>query len=137
MNVIERKDYGIYKKNDSFFKSVWLYLGKRLKNIRHLDKEYLASEVNLIDGIITTDDKTEIHLSDMGTGQSQLSYLKGLLSADDDRMIIALFDEVSTMTDSTLEVLFEEFEKLQKKGRLMIGMTVSPADNIEVRSYGI
>lgn len=137
LNVIERKDYGIYKKNDSFFKSVWLYLGKRLKNIRHLDKEYLASEVNLIDGIITTDDKTEIHLSDMGTGQSQLSYLKGLLSADDDRMIIALFDEVSTMTDSTLEVLFEEFEKLQKKGRLMIGMTVSPADNIEVRSYGI
>ena len=73
----------------------------------------------------------------MGTGQSQLSYLKGLLSADDDRMIIALFDEVSTMTDSTLGVLLNEFEILQKKGKLMVGMTVSPADKIKVDQYGI
>lgn len=135
--AIDNKSYGIYSEEDPFFKSVWTYLGKRLKNVRHLDKEYVASEVNLIDGIITTFDNTKIRLSDMGTGQGQLSYLKGLLSADDDRMIIALFDEVSTMTDSTLGVLLKELEKLQKDGRLMVGMTVSPADEIKVDLYGI
>ncbi len=137
LEAVERKSYGSFQSDDPFFKSVWSYLGKRLKNIRHLDKEYDVSEVDLIDGIIITSDKTIIHLSDMGTGQSQLSYLKGLLSADDNRMVIALFDEVSTMTDSTLNVLFQEFEKLQKEGKLMVGMTVSPADEIEVNSYGV
>ena len=137
LTMVDNKSYGSYSKEDPFFKSVWVYLGKRLKNVRHLDKEYIASEVNLIDSVITTQDSTKIRLSDMGTGQSQLSYLKGLLSADDKRMIIALFDEVSTMTDSTLGVLLEEFEKLQKEGRLMVGMTVSPADEIKVDQYGI
>lgn len=137
LEAIVNKKYGSYQKDDSFFRSVWVYLGNRLKNIKHLDKEYVASEVNLIDGYILTEDGTKIYLSDMGTGQSQLSYLKSLLSADDDRMIIALFDEVATMTDSTLEDLFQKFEELQKDGKLMVGMTVSPADNIEVKSYGI
>ncbi len=137
LEAVEKKSYGSFQRNDPFFKSVWSYLGKRLRNVRHLDKEYDVSEVDLIDGIIITSDKTIIHLSDMGTGQSQLSYLKGLLSADDNRMIIALFDEVSTMTDSTLGVLFQEFEKLQKEGKLMVGMTVSPADKTEVSSYGV
>lgn len=137
LKMVDNKSYGNYSKEDPFFKSVWVYLGKRLKNVRHLDKEYVASEVDLIDGVITTQDTTKIRLSDMGTGQSQLSYLKGLLSADDKRMIIALFDEVSTMTDSTLGVLLEEFEKLQKEGKLMVGMTVSPADEIKVDLYGI
>jgi exonuclease SbcC len=137
LEAVEKKKYGIFEESDPFFKSVWTYLGKRLKNIKHLDKEYIASSVNLIEEIITTSDGTIIHLSDMGTGQSQLSYLKGLLSADDDRMLIALFDEVSTMTDSTLDNLFEEFKKLQNDGRLMVGMTVSPSDTIEVSSYGI
>lgn len=137
LEAVEKKSYGSFQKDDPFFKSVWSYLGKRLRNIRHLDKEYDVLEVDLIGGIITTSNKTIIHLSDMGTGQSQLSYLMGLLSADDNRMIIALFDEVSTMTDSTLDVLFKEFERLQREGKLMVGMAVSPADEIEVRSYGI
>ena len=137
LSAIEGKDYISYDKNDSFFKSVWGYLGKRLRIIRHEHKEYLASEVNLIDGVIIADDGTKIHMSDMGTGQSQLSYLKGLLSANDNRKIIALFDEVSTMTDSTLNVLLDEFQDLQKKGKLMMGMTVSPSEEMEVEEYGV
>lgn len=135
--AIENKKYSNHDKNDPFFESVWKYLGKRLRVIRHEHKEYPASKVNLIDGIIVAEDGTKIHMSDMGTGQSQLSYLKGLLSADDNRKIIALFDEVSTMTDSTLNVLLDEFQDLQKKGKLMMGMTVSPAEEIEVEEYGI
>lgn len=137
LKMIDDKSYGDCPKDDPFLKSMWTYLGKRLKNVRHLDKEYTALEVNLIEGIITTNDGTIIHLSDMGSGQSQLSYLKGLLSVDDDRIIIALFDEVSTMTGLTIGALIDEFEMLQKKGKLMVGMTVSPADEIKVDQYGI
>ena len=137
LHAVKQKNYGMNNKNDPFFKSVWKYLGKRLRIIRHEDREYMASEVNLIEGVIIADDGTRISLSDMGTGQSQLSYLKGLLSIDDNRKIIALFDEVSTMSDSTLNILLNEFQILQGKGKLMLGMTVSPAEKIEVEEYGI
>ncbi len=137
LDIVKTKNYGPYGKDDPFFKSVWRYLGKRLRTIRHEDREYSVSEVNLIETLIVAEDGTKIRLTDMGTGQSQLSYLKGLLSADDNRMIIALFDEVSTMTDSTLDVLLEELQILQEKGKLMLGMTVSPSEKIEVDEYGI
>jgi exonuclease SbcC len=137
LDAIENKRYGEYNSDDPFFHSVWTYLGKRLKSVRHLDKEYYVDEINLIEGIISASDGTIIRLSDMGTGQSQLSYLMGLLSADDDRMIIALFDEVSTMTDSTLEIIFNKLEEIQKEGKLMVGMAVSPANEISVKCYGL
>jgi DNA repair protein SbcC/Rad50 len=137
MNAISDKNYGHYDKDDVYFSSVWVYLAKRIKYVQHLNTNYELDRVNIIEDIIYSKDGTIIRMKDMGTGQSQLSYLLGLLSADDDRKIIALFDEVATMTGSTLQSLFDRFENLQMEGRLMLGMTVMPSEKIEVDEYGL
>ena len=58
------------------------------------------------------------------------------LQTDDDRPIIALFDEVSTMTNKTQEDIFEKFVELQKQGKLMVGMMNMPSDEKKVTSFG-
>jgi len=137
IKAIVNKNYGAYGKDDPFFARVWNYLGKRIGFIQHLRDSYEVESINVIEDVVVTVDGTIIRMNDMGTGQTQLSYLMGLLSADDDRMIIALFDEVSTMDSRTMSKIIERFEELQKEGKLMIGMTVMPADEMEVEQFGL
>jgi len=126
-----------YDPHDPFFESVWAYLGSRLGYVQHLDKSYEVEKVNLIEDTIITRDGTIIHMKDMGTGQGQLTYLMGLLSTDEEKKIIAMFDEVAAMSSSTLNKIFERFEELQNDGRLMLGMTVLPGDEYKVIQYGL
>lgn len=129
--------YGKFKADDPFFESVWIYFGSRLGYVQHLNTSYEVEMVNIIEDLIIAKDGTVIHMKDMGTGQGQLTYLLGLLSADDNKKIIAMFDEVATMSPSTLSKVFGRFEELQSEGRLMLGMTVLPDDEFTVTQYGL
>ena len=139
VKAISNRDYGKYDKEDLFFESVWEYFGKRLGHVYHLRKKYEVKTINLIEGVIVSVDGVVIRMDDMGTGQTQLQYLLSRLSSDDEKMIIALFDEVSTMTDSTMQLLINRFEELQKEGKLIIGMAVKPGneEKTEVVQYGV
>ena len=87
-------------------------------------------------GTIYTEDGIEIHIGAMGTGEGQLSYLRGLLSTGDDRKIIALFDEVGNMSNNLLKSLTDDFIKLEKNGKLMIAFMARPTSDVfEVKVY--
>ena len=99
-----------YKNNDEkkYYSEVFKYLAHKIGEFRHIDKSYKAKKVDLIKGIIITDDDLTIHLSDMGTGQSQSAYLLGLLNVkDDNRKIIALFDEIAMMDETSLKPVYK------------------------------
>lgn len=134
---IEAGDASI-KSDDPYAMLLWSYLGKRIGSITHRDATYPVSTVNTIDNIITTNTGKIIRINDMGTGQTQVAYLKSLLGNDDGRKVIALFDEVSTMDRNTLDALFDYFIKMQKEGSLLMGMTVQPSEmDIFVEEMGL
>lgn len=117
--------------------ALFTYLGKRMGTIRHDDEDYDVSEVDLIDRTIYTKSGTEIKFDDMGTGQSQSAYLKSLLNTEDDRKIIALFDEVAMMDSKSLEPVYEKLKSLRNEGKLALGIVVQHADDeIEVHKIG-
>jgi len=118
----------------NYNEALFIYLGKRLNSIRHIDKEYFIEKIDLIKGVIKTNGGKEIWLSDMGTGQSQAAYLKSLLSASDNRIIIALFDEVAMMDQQSLSPIFEKFRELYNKKQLLIGIVVQKADKVQIIS---
>ena len=134
---VEKKSYGKYDGNDPYFKAVWTYLGKRVKFVRYEKDSYPVLYVNTVDDIITATDGTVLRLRQISTGLNQRNYLMSKLETDDNRPIIALFDEVSTMTDTTQNEIFDKFIELQKQGKLMVGMMNKPADKKKVTSFGL
>ena len=136
LTQVEKKSYGSYDPEDPFFKSVWTYLGKRVGFVRYGQDTYPIRYVNTVDDIITATDGTILRLRQISTGLNQRNYLMSKLQTDDDRPIIALFDEVSTMTNKTQEDIFEKFVELQKQGKLMVGMMNMPSDEKKVTSFG-
>jgi exonuclease SbcC len=111
------------------------YLAKRIGTFHHIDTEYTANNVDLISREIITIEGQIIRFNDMGSGQSQSAYLKGLLNTEDDkRKIIALFDEVAMMDNCSLEPIYKKFKELYEEGRLLVGIVVQKADNVNVIS---
>ena len=122
-------------KDERYFLEVSKYLGNRIGTFRHIDQEYKADIVDLISGKIITENGDIIRLIDMGTGQSQSAYLMGLLNTkDDNRKIIALFDEVAMMDSISLEPIYQKFNDLYDEGRLLVGIMVQKADDMKIIS---
>ena len=118
-----------------YYEEVSKYLGSRIENFRHIDKNYNATKVDLVSGIIFTSEGTPIYLSDMGTGQSQSAYLLGLLNVKDDkRKIIALFDEIAMMDKISLEPIIFKMKQLYDDEKLLFGIIVQRSDDIKVTS---
>ena len=68
----------------------------------------------------------------MGTGESQLAYITGLLNSDDDRITIALFDEIDHMDPIIISKIQHQLKSLFDEGKLLIGIMAAPAAGTEV-----
>ena len=117
---------------NNYFEHVFSYLGKRVGRFRHIDQDYESTKIDLIKKEILTKCGKLIKIADLGTGQSQSAYLKGLLSGNDDRKIIALFDEVAMMDARSLNAVYEKLKELQNKGKLLIGIIIQKAEKLKV-----
>jgi len=73
-------------------------------------------------------------LSDLGTGQSQSAFLKGLLNTNDDRKIIALFDEVAMMDSKSLKPIYVKLKELHEQEKLLCGIIVQKADEFKIEA---
>tara|TARA_Y100000310_G_scaffold96396_1_gene94165 strand:- start:1161 stop:3278 length:2118 start_codon:yes stop_codon:yes gene_type:complete len=113
---------------------IFSFLANKIGKFRHINKEFKATKVDLIDGVIYTKEKKIIHLSDMGTGQGQSAYLKGLLNTSDKRIIIAMFDEIAMMDDLSLQPIYLKFKELYEEGKLLLGLVVQRGNKIKVLS---
>lgn len=127
-NLRKRK----YKEsNDTaiYYDKVFIFLAKKIGSFWNVDNEYVAKKVDLINNVIYTENDSTIYISDLGTGRGQSAYLKGLLNVpNDERKIIALFDEIAAMDMKSLTPIFEKISELYHKNQLMIGILVQKAD---------
>jgi DNA repair protein SbcC/Rad50 len=131
---IKQEDVGKDEEKRRYYNEVSKYLAFRIGNFRHIDKIYTAKIVDLISEKIVTEDDTTIYITDMGTGQSQSAYLLGLLNLNDDRKIIALFDEIAMMDEISLQPIYERLKELQKNSKLLLGILVQKSNQISIRS---
>jgi len=142
-NLIDKKvkedDIATDECKTRYYSEVSKYLAYRIGFFRHIDKSYKAKVVDLISGVIITDDDEIIYITDMGTGQTQSAYILGVLNIDvknDPRKIIALFDEIAMMDDNSLEPIFAKMQELHKQNRLLSGILVQKSNKINVRTLG-
>ena len=110
------------------------FLAKKVEYIRHIDKDYKVEKIDLINKEVKTDTKKIIKLYDLGTGQSQSAFLKGLLDTNDKRKIIALFDEVAMMDDKSLKPIYDKLKKLYKEKKLLAGIIVQKGEQVKIET---
>lgn len=114
---------------ERFAEIVSSFIAKRIGKIKHIKKDYVLDKVDLIQKKVLTEEGKEIHLSDMGTGQSQSAYIDGILSMNDNRKIIALFDEVGMMDENSLKPVKDRLVSLFENEKLSLGLIVQKDNN--------
>ncbi|MEM2145633.1 MAG: AAA family ATPase [Candidatus Jordarchaeaceae archaeon] len=136
-NKISKSELAKDSKKSNYYREVSKYMAYRVGSFRHIDKIYKAKVVDLIDKTIITDNDETIHMIDMGTGQEQAAYILSLLNINpknDQRKIIALFDEIAMMDDKTLEPICQRMKELKNQNRLLFGALVQKGNQISVRN---
>ncbi len=137
-NLINKKvkeDHKLKKHELKYYDEVSKYLAHRIGYFRHIDKVYRAKVVNLISGKILTDSEEIIYIADMGTGQSQSAYILSLLNVkNDNRKIIALFDEIAMMDDESLKPIYSKMRELYKSNKLLLGILVQKSNKLTVKA---
>src|SRR5579885_737440 len=109
------------------------FLANKLQSVRHIDKIYKVKKVDVVEKEIITEGNKIIKFNDLGTGQSQGAYLEGLLSMNDNKKIIVLFDEVAMMDTNTMQRIFNKLRKLYEEKRLVLGIIVQKGDSVDVK----
>lgn len=119
------------KKDQQLYNSeIFSYLGKRIGRITiHTGETINVSKVDLFDDTLIDENNGKYYLNQMGTGQQQAAFLKSKLSTEDNRQIIAMFDEVGTMDENTLQQVKEELINLYNNNRLLLGLIVQKREN--------
>jgi exonuclease SbcC len=112
-----------------YYEAVGRFLAEKLGKIRHGDRFYGVSKVDLQDGVILADSGKHIRLEDMGTGQSQAAYLQTILSRHDGRRVIALIDEVAMMDQASLGPVIAKLQDLEKSQKLLFGLVVQKGES--------
>lgn len=118
--------------NKHFLEMVWTYLGRRLDTVQHIGLCYKITKIDMNRRVIMTESGAQIQFKDMGTGESQLAYLTGLLNSDDTRITVALFDEVDHMDPIIISKIQHQLKTLYDEGKLLIGIMAAPAIGTEV-----
>lgn len=122
----------INREKQNYFNLVFEFLALKIGIILHINRIFKPVKIDLIEGTIFTAEGNEIKIKDMGTGQGQSAYLTGLLSSDDRRKIIALFDEVAMMDTRSLQQVHNKMKELYKSGKLLLGVIVQKADELRI-----
>lgn len=135
-NLSQRKinAENLSKNENYYYDQVSMFLARKVGFVRHGEVEYEVDRIDQINRKIITKENKRIKFSDLGTGQSQSAYLKGLLNTNDKRRIIALFDEVAMMDDKSLEPIYKKLRQLNKEGKLVCGIVIQMANKEKVIS---
>jgi DNA repair protein SbcC/Rad50 len=117
-----------------YLNAISTFLGMKVSSIKHGTENFKVKSIDVIKKEIITDNGKKIHFSDMGTGQSQGAYLSGLLSMNEDKKIIALFDEVAMMDEETLKPIFSKLQELYRQKKLVLGVIVQKSNQLKISS---
>ena len=117
-----------------YIELVGKFLAAKMHTLKHIDKEYEISNINMLEKRIYTTTNKEIFFADLGTGQSQAAFLTAKLAMNDKKKIIALFDEVAMMDENSLKPVKEKIIDLYMRKKLFMAIIVQKNDVVKVES---
>jgi DNA repair protein SbcC/Rad50 len=128
-DMIDSKVKSVSDQEELYFEEIQKFLASKIGSIRHINSSYKLKKVDVISKEISTTSGKKIKFTDLGTGQSQGAYIEGLLNSNDNKRIIALFDEVAMMDSNTLKPIFKKLQKMYDSNKLIAAIIVQKGDD--------
>jgi DNA repair protein SbcC/Rad50 len=120
-----------------YLECIGQYLAKKIGKIRHILTTYDVKKIDVVSKELITKEDAKIHFSDLGTGQGQAAYLETLLNMNENKKVIALFDEVAMMDENTLKPIMQKLRDLYDDNKLLMAIIVQKNDKVTVEDiYG-
>lgn len=110
------------------------FLASKIHVLKHIDNEYVVKNIRILEEKIITDSEKEIFFSDLGSGQGQAAFLTAKLALNDNKKIIALFDEVAMIDEQNLKPVKDKLRELYNEKRLFMAIIVQKNDTVKVES---
>lgn len=135
-NLVDKTIDGNHLLEDQkiYYEAVSIFLAQKVIMIRHGESAYKVNKIDMIKRRVETEGGKIIKFDNLGTGQGQSTYLSGLLSTNDNRKMIVLFDEVAMMDAASLKPIFDRLKSLYKEKKLLCGIVVQKANSEKVES---
>lgn len=108
------------------------YLAKKIGKLIHINTTYTIKKIDVISEQLFTSEGTIINYTDLGTGQGQSAYLEGLLAMNENKKVIALFDEVAMMDENSLKPVMEKIKALYYSKKLLMAIIVQKSNQVKV-----
>jgi DNA repair protein SbcC/Rad50 len=122
------------KEEIAYIERIGIYLAKKIGKIKYIDKFYNVKNIDVISKKLSTEEGTIIHFSDLSTGQGQAAYLETLLSMNENKKVIALFDEVAMMDENTLKPIKDKLRRLYNEKKLLMAIIVQKSNEVKVEN---
>lgn len=107
------------------------YLALKIPEFPYIDEFIKPERIDFLHNKIVTDSGREIDMKDISTGQAMSMYIQAILNRplDDNRKIIAIFDEASTMDSNSFEPIKKTLNSLIASNKLLFALFVRATDD--------
>jgi hypothetical protein len=116
----------------SYAELISKYLASKIPQCPYIDDLLTPEEVDIVNRVIIADNgQRKIKFNDISTGQGMSIYLRTLLKRpiEDNRKVIAIFDEVATMDQKSLKPIINTLKELDKQNRLLFAIFVQRGED--------
>lgn len=106
------------------------YLALKIPEFPYIDDFIRPEKIDFTCMKIYTDTGREIDMRDISTGQAMSMYIQAILNrpSDDDRRLIVIFDEASTMDSNSFQPIKKTLERLVNENKLIFAVFARAID---------
>jgi len=114
-----------YNKNLSY------YFARKIPEFPYIGKLVQSKKIDFLNKMIYTKDERIIKMRDISTGQSMSMYVRSILNRpnDDDRKLLVIFDEVSTMDSKSFEPIKKLLKEKISENKIIFAVFAKAIDN--------
>lgn len=135
INTIQKRDSKrVFDKNIiEFSEQIGKYYATKMKVVLYAGAQHDVSNVDIINAVIKTSNGKNIQFDELSTGQSQSSYLTTKLGMTDDKITIALFDEIAMMDETSLRPVVDLLKSKYEKGNVLCSIIIQRSEKVTVK----
>lgn len=126
--IIEKRASSFSEFDTRYAKTIGRFYARKMGTVFYSDGVYEVQSVDIVNEIIRTTTGKEINFDYLGTGHSQSSYLTTRLGMVDSKKVIALFDEVAMMDETSLSPVISLLKSKHNDGSLLGSIIVQRAE---------
>lgn len=128
--ILRSGNQQVTEKIQFYNKSISKYFARKLGRIPYIDDHVEVKEVDYLNKqFVLAGSGLVVKFDYFSTGQAQCIYIKSLLNQNMDKKVILLLDEISSMDDETLGIIYDEIKEKRRTGNILAAILAEKSND--------